>query len=251
MAYFSGQGRVYIGARDAAGNPAGLTFVGNVPELKVSLSVDTIEHQEAQSGQRLTDLQLIKTKKGEFACTLEELIPVNLALALYGHSTPITPGTVTGEALPNPVTPGHLYPLAMQNVSAVQVQDSDPTTPKTLPAAQYSVNAKHGSLVILDATTGGPYVEPFTVDYAYGAVQSTAMFTQPLPERWIRFEGLNTADGNREVVIDLYRVAINPAKELSIITDELLKFELSGQVLADLTKPAGGDLGQFGRLVLL
>ena len=53
MAYFSGQGRVYIGARDEFGNPAGLTFVGNVPELKVSLSVDTIEHQEAQSGQRL------------------------------------------------------------------------------------------------------------------------------------------------------------------------------------------------------
>ena len=46
MAYFSGQGRVYIGARDDLGNPAGLTFVGNVPELKVSLSVDTIEHQD-------------------------------------------------------------------------------------------------------------------------------------------------------------------------------------------------------------
>ncbi len=78
MAYFSGQGRVYIGARDSAGNPAGLTFVGNVPELKVSLSVETLEHQEAQSGQRLTDLQLIKTKKGEFACTLEELSSGNL-----------------------------------------------------------------------------------------------------------------------------------------------------------------------------
>ncbi|AUM00570.1 hypothetical protein B4966_10635 [Rhodocyclaceae bacterium] len=250
MPYFSGQGRVYIGARDGLGNPAGLAFVGNVPELKVSLSVDTIEHQEAQSGQRLTDLQLIKTKKGEFACTLEELSPGNLALALYGHSTPVTPGTVTGEALPQPVVPGSLYPLAHQNVSAVQIQDSD-VTPKTLPSSQYSVHVKHGSVLILDATTGGPYVEPFTVDYAYGAAHSTAMFTQPLPERWIRFEGLNTADGNREVVIDLYRVAINPAKELSIITDELLKFELSGQVLADLSKPIDGELGQFGRLVLL
>lgn len=250
MAYFSGQGRVYIGARDSAGNPAGLTFVGNVPELKVSLSVETLEHQEAQSGQRLTDLQLIKTKKGEFACTLEELSSGNLALALYGHSTTVAPGTVTGEALPNPVTAGHLYPLAHQNVSAVQIQDSD-SPPKPLPATQYQVHARHGSVLILDATTGGPYVEPFTVDYAYGAAQSTAMFTRPLPERWIRFEGLNTADANREVVIDLYRVAINPAKELSIITDELLKFELSGQVLADLSKPADGELGQFGRLVLL
>ena len=250
MAYFSGQGRVYIGARDSAGNPAGLTFVGNVPELKVSLSVETLEHQEAQSGQRLTDLQLIKTKKGEFACTLEELSAGNLALALYGYSTTVAPGTVTGETLPNPVTAGSLYPLAHQNVSAVQIQDGS-SPPKTLPATQVQVHARHGSVLILDATTGGPYVEPFTVDYAYGAAQSTAMFTRPLPERWIRFEGLNTADANREVVIDLYRVAINPAKELSIITDELLKFELSGQVLADLSKPADGELGQFGRLVLL
>jgi hypothetical protein len=250
MPYFSGQGRVYIGARDTNGNPLGLSYVGNVPELKVSLSVETIEHQESTSGQRLTDLQLIKSKKGEFSCTLEELIPVNLALALYGTTTDQTSGTVTAEALPNPVTVGSLYLLAKQNVSSVVVKDSS-ATPQTLPAGQYSLNAKHGSLVIIDKTTGGPYVEPFKVDYAYGAAQSTAMFTQPLPERWIRFQGLNTADSNREVVIDLYRVAINPAKDLSIITDDLLKFELSGQVLADTLKPALGDLGQFGRIVLL
>lgn len=250
MSYFSGQGRVYIGARDAAGNPLGLSYVGNVPELKVSLSVETLEHMESTSGQRLTDLQLIKTKKGEFACTLEELIAVNLGLALYGTTIEQTSGTVTSEVLPNPVTAGSLYLLAKQNVSSVVVKDAS-ATPKTLPAAQYGLNAKHGSLVINDTTTGGPFVEPFKVDYAYGAAKSTALFTQPLPERWVRFEGLNTADGNREVVIDLYRVAINPAKELSIITEELLKFELSGQVLADMSKPVGGDLGQFGRLVLL
>jgi len=58
MSYFSGQGRVFIGARDNNGNPQGLVYVGNVPDLKVSLSVETLEHQESQSGQRLTDLQL-------------------------------------------------------------------------------------------------------------------------------------------------------------------------------------------------
>ncbi|WP_020406546.1 hypothetical protein [Hahella ganghwensis] len=250
MAYFSGQGRVYIGARDSNGNPLGLNFVGNVPELKVSLSVETLEHQESTSGQRLTDLQLIKTKKGEFSCTLEELIAINLGLALYGTTTDQVSGTVTNETLATPMATGSLYLLAKQNVSSVVIKDSSPT-PKTLPASQYQLNAKHGSLLINDITTGGPYVEPFKADYAYGAAQSTAMFTQPLPERWIRFEGLNTADSNREVVIDLYRVAINPAKELSVITDELLKFELSGQVLADTLKPAAGDLGQFGRIVLL
>ncbi|ALD91880.1 hypothetical protein CR3_2688 [Cupriavidus gilardii CR3] len=132
MPYFSGQGRVYIGARDAAGNPQGLSFVGNVPELKVSLSVETLEHQESTSGQRLTDLQLIKTKKGEFACTLEELIAVNLGLALYGTTIEQVSGTVTAEALPNPVTAGSLYLLAKQNVSSVVVKDAS-GTPKTLP----------------------------------------------------------------------------------------------------------------------
>ena len=90
-----------------------------------------------------------------------------------------------------------------------------------------------------------------TASYSYGTANVTAMFTQPLPERWVRFEGLNTADSNKEVVIDLYRVAINPTKELSVIGNDLMKFELSGQVLADLTKPASGSLGQFGRIVLL
>ena len=117
MPYFSGQGRVHIGARETNGNPQGLSFVGNVPELNVSLSVETLEHQESTSGQRLTDLQLIKTKKGEFACTLEELIPANLALALYGTTADQGTGTVTAEPLPNTVTVGSLYLLAKQNVS--------------------------------------------------------------------------------------------------------------------------------------
>jgi len=249
-AYFSGQGRVFIGKRDSNGNADGLQFVGNVPELRVSPSVETIEHQEAQTGQRLTDLQILRSTSAEFTCTLEELLAANLALALYGQTVNVTPGTVTGERLPSPVTLGSLYPLAKQNVSAVVVRDSSPT-PRVLPAAQYNLNAKHGSLSINDVTAGGPFVQPFTIDYAYGAAQSTSMFTQPLPERWVRFEGLNTANGNREVVIDLYRVAINPTRELSLISDELMRFELSGRVLADLSKPAGGDLGQFGRMVIL
>ena len=247
-AYFSGQGRVFIGTRDPNGHADGLQFVGNVPELRISPSVETLEHQEAQSGQRLTDLQILRSVSAEFTCVLEELLPVNLALALYGNAHTVAPGTVTDERLPNPLKPGHLYPLAKQNVSGVVVRDA---ANATLPATQYSVNARHGSLTLLDATTGGPYVQPFQVSYSFGAAQSTAMFTQPLPERWIRFEGLNTANANREVVIDLYRVSINPTRELSLISDELMRFELSGRVLADLSRPSDGDLGQFGRMVLL
>ncbi len=250
MAYFSGQGRVYIGARDDSGNPLGLDFVGNVPDLKVSLSVETLEHKESTSGQRLTDLQLIKSKKGEFSCTLEELRPVNLELALYGTTKKITSGSVTSEALPNPIEKDKLYLLEYQNVSSVVINDSTPTPPQTLQASEYTVNEKYGSVIIHDISSSS-YVEPLLVNYSYGDYQSTVMFTKPLPERWIRFEGLNTVDSNREVIIDFYRVAMNPANEFSVITEELLKFDITGQALADTLKPVDGMFGQFGHIILL
>lgn len=249
MSYFSGQGRVYLAARDNNGNPLALRWVGNVPDLKISLSVETIEHKESYSGQRLTDLQLIKSKDGEFSCTLEDLSAENLELSLFGVTSSVIAGTVTAEALPSGIAVGETRLLARQFVSSVVVTDSS-GTPKTLPSAQYTVHAAQGAITFNDITTGGPYVQPFKVDYSYGAAKTTAMFRSAQPEVWLRFDGINTADGNKPVIVDLYRVAINPTKDLSLISDELQRFELSGRVLADVTKPSDGSLGQFGRLIL-
>lgn len=249
MAYFSGQGRVFLASRDSNGNPINLRWVGNVPDLKISLNVETIEHKESYSGQRLTDLQLIKGKDGEFSCTLEDLSIENLELSLYGVTSSTSGGSVTGETLATGVVAGDMRLLANQFVADVVVKDSD-TPPKTLPAAQYQVFAGQGAIQFNDITTGGPYVQPFKVDYDYGGRKQVAMFRAPQPEVWLRFDGVNTSAGNAPVIVDLYRVAINPTKDLSMIGEELQRFELSGRVLADLTKPTDGALGQFGRIIL-
>ncbi|CAH0446249.1 hypothetical protein LMG9673_04774 [Ralstonia pseudosolanacearum] len=76
------------------------------------------------------------------------------------------------------------------------------------------------------------------------------IFTQPLPERYLRLEGLNTAQGNAKVLVELYRVAFDPLKELSLISDDYNKFEIEGSLLADPTKPFDAVLGQFGRIVM-
>ena len=92
---------------------------------------------------------------------------------------------------------------------------------------------------------------PIKAAYAFGETTEIGIFTQPLPERFLRFEGLNTAQGNAKVLVELYRVAFDPLKELSLISDEYNKFELEGSLLADNTKPADSLLGQFGRIVTL
>ncbi|MCX8016478.1 MAG: DUF4097 domain-containing protein, partial [Rhodocyclaceae bacterium] len=246
MAYFSGQGRVYLAQRDANGNPLALRWVGNVSDLKVSLAVETIEHKESYSGQRLTDLTLIKAKTGEFSCTLEDFSVENLELSLYGTTSSNTSGSVSNETLPAGITAGEIRLLANPFVSSVTITDSS-GTPKTLPATQYTVHENQGAIQFNDITTGGPYTQPFKVSYTRGASRRIAMFRQAQPEVWMRFDGVNTADGNKPVILDLYKIAINPTKDLSMIGDEQQRFELSGKVLADMTKVNDAALGQFGR----
>lgn len=245
MAYFSGQGRVYIGQRDAAGNALAMRWIGNVPELKVSLNVETIEHKESYSGQRLTDLQLIKGKDGEFSCSIEDFNIENLELTLYGQTSSVTAGTVTAEPLPTGLVAGSIALLANQFVSSVVVKDSA-AVPETVPATNYKVHAEQGAIEFLNV---GTYTQPFKVDYAYGAAKRLAMFKSGQPEVWLRFDGLNTADGNKRVIVDLYRVVLAPTKDLSLIGDDLQKFDLSGRVLADVTKSDTGPLGLFGRVI--
>lgn len=245
--YFVGQGKVFIGSRDVLGNPMALRFVGNVPNLKFSLKTDVIEHKESTSGQRATDARIIKGKSADFSCALEDFTKENLALVLYGASSQITTGTVTAEALPLGLAVGDFAALKGQSVTSVVVKDSTPVTPLTLVAGtDYELNAEHGSIRILNI---GAYVQPFKADYTKGAVTSINMLTQPLPERFVRFEGLNIADSNKPVLIELYRVAIDPLKELAMIGENVASFDLSGSVMIDALKANDAVLGQFGRIV--
>ena len=89
MPYYSGQGKAFIAAA-TAGVPGAFRYVGNCPILQVALEVDVLEHKESTSGQRLTDLRIIRGKSCKFTFTLEEFEKRNLALALYGADSSIS-----------------------------------------------------------------------------------------------------------------------------------------------------------------
>jgi starvation-inducible outer membrane lipoprotein len=95
------------------------------------------------------------------------------------------------------------------------------------------------------------YTLPLKATYSYGATQSVAMFTAPIKEVAIRFEGVNTAENNEKVLVEVYRVAVDSAKELDLITDSNGRLSLEGEVLIDPAKPFDAQYGQFGRYVKL
>lgn len=320
--YFSGQGVVLIGARDAAGNPAGLVPVGNVSGLKISVATSVIEHKESKTGARAIDLRMTTETKASLSMTVEHFDSTGLALALRGSSTEKASASVVAEAVKGYW--GKITPLTNMGVSAVAVKRGATTLTAYVndaTAYDYKVNPEGGSFKLNDgsvtalsanATIGGvvpsavtvgattsvtvantavagSYVAlsgfagadaallnnkahyvvsatptgvvlgtntsgktitvgtplavfdggALTVDYTY----SSQFLVDPLvygsQERWMRFEGLNTADNNNAVVVDIFRFLIDPLKELSLIGDTINNFVLDGNVLADSSRSTG------------
>lgn len=241
--YFSFQGIVSLGT--AGSNALEEYEVGNCPSLTIDLSVETIEHTESWSGQRMTDLRLIKSKKASVKMTLESFDLDNLALGLYGAPANRDAGTVTAESL-GAVQAGKVYPLANpMSVSNVVISDG---ADQTVNPSRYEVDTTFGVIKVLD-TTGTTM--PWKVNYSYGAAKNLAMFLNNPPARRLRLRGVNTAQSNAPVMIELYRVVFDPIKSLAMIQDDLGSLEFEGSALADPTKASDQMLGMFGRVMML
>ncbi len=301
--YYSGQGSLYAATRNAlTGKAEGFVAMGNVPELTLDIEIDKFEHKESESGARLLDLTIVKTKKGKFKLKLENLTLDNLALGLYGVSSIVAGAPVVSEPLT--AFSGKRCPLANARISAVTV-----TAPNATPAArvnsnpytvgQYYVpavaNSHYYKCTILGTSAAAPPAfttngttfadgtatfkdmglvtktltsdytldlvngvlipvvgggitdgEPLAVSYTYAGYNNMEAFTTSAsPERWLRFEGLNTVDDTK-VLLDLYRAQFDPLTGYSLLSDEIASVDLGGNLLAD-SFIVGGGLSQFFR----
>lgn len=254
--YASFQGRVYLGKRDSEGKPIEVRSPGNVAELKLSLKTDVLEHYESQSGQRTLDHRMVKQKSASVTLTIEEFTKENLALALYGNFLVASPGSVSNEEVggSNPALTERYF-LAHPKIGSLVLQDSSATPATLIEGLDYTVDKDFGALQLLRLHDGGsppvPYTAPLRASYTFGTSTEIGIFTQALPERYLRLEGLNTAQANAKVLVELYRVAFDPLKEISFISNDYNKFEMEGSLLADASKPVDAVLGQFGRIQLL
>jgi len=235
--YYSGQGIVLMASRDASGNPTGFTNVGNCSALTIALNTNTVEHRESSTGARGIDLRLTTQVSATVNVTMESFNTENLSLGLYGTSAANAGATVVGETLTAPLVLGQTIALANIGVSALTLTDSTGVTTYAV-GTDYAINPESGSIVVL---AGGTIVagQALLCDYTYAAYSQVDAFTVSQPERWLRFEGLNTADGNKAVTVDVFRMATDPLAELALIGDTIGQVALTGSALSDSTKVTG------------
>lgn len=241
--YYSGQGIVMLAKRDVNGNPMGFTPIGNVSDLKISVSVSTIEHKESQTGQRAIDLRLTTETKSALSMTVENFIAANLADALRGTDTLVAAGAATAETITCYL--GKIVSLKHIQVSAVVVKNGAATL---VAGTDYTVNTEAGSIKFAPTIGTVADGDELTVAYSFAQQQQIDALTEGAKELYMRFEGLNTAEGNVPVVVEVFKFLTDPLKELSLISDTIQQFTLEGSVLADSTKTVGSKFFRVTKL---
>jgi hypothetical protein len=236
--YFRGQGKVYIANLDA--NDAitgGFRFVGNVPDLKLQLATEPTEHRESTSGNRSVDLIIDQVLSGKLMTTLEDFSKKNLSLAMFGTDSTVSGATATDEEIIAKL--GYSVPLSKINVTAFTSLEVGANT--ITASGNYSVDLKSGMITFEEDPTDTNLVEDATClcTYTYGGHSKVTGFTQSRKNYWLRFDGLNTVDSSKPVVIDIYKVTFDPQKELALINTELSKMEVDGNMLYSNAGPEG------------
>ena len=144
-----------------------------------------------------------------------------------GHYYKVTTaGTTAGT---NPT-----WPTNGSTVTSGTAVFTDMGTNVKVLGTDYTVDAKNGVLVF--PATGSTLTDgdDLTVDYSHGAYTNLEAFTQAVsPERWLRFEGLNTVDGSH-VLVDCYRAQFDPLTGYSLINEDIAAIDMSGSLLADM-----------------
>lgn len=78
-----------------------------------------------------------------------------------------------------------------------------------------------------------------TSAYSYVGQNIVEALTAGTQDRFLRFEGLNTADENKAVIVEVFKFVLDPTKDLSLIGDGIGQFILEGNVLADPLQTTG------------
>ncbi|AAP95132.1 hypothetical protein A6046_03375 [[Haemophilus] ducreyi] len=237
--YSYAQGKIFLAARLANGDIKDVRWVGDVSEASLSLSVEEFTHKESYSGQRQEVRKIITGKSGELSLKFHEMSRENLALLLLGADSKVEAGTVTGEKLPAEIKVGDRIVLAHQNVSNVTIAGLTENT-------DFMVDRTFGTIDFMKAQSGDKEVA-----YSYGAVENVAMLTDNPQDLFLRYEGVNLAEQDEWVLMELYKINFNPTDALALINNDnaLAALTAKAKVLADTTKKGDDLLGRFGRVV--
>lgn len=232
---FLGVGKLYLEDLDES---KGLLFTGNCSELTYEATPQDIEAPDYTTPGGGTDASVQRITALNVNYNARHFNKANMSRAIYGNSTDVEAGTVTGEE--HVANPGAMIILAYPGASSVVVKDETGTTTYVLDT-DYILNAAGFPEVIEGGSiTPGSTI---TVDYSYAKHATIQALVKSGKRFRMVFIGLNEARSGKPVVIEVFRVNHSPAS-LSFIGDEFQGMEFTAKVEKDATK-VGTGISQY------
>lgn len=227
---YIGVGKVHARAFGTTGK---FRHVGNVSELVLKHKLDVQKQRDYTRAGGGTAIRVERIEAIDCSTTWLTYSAENWALAMSGTATDVVGGTATAEVAKG--YKGALVPLAFPPSAITTVTDSTATT--TYDAGDDYVLSGAGLYIpdgssIIDAAD-----LKVTYTYAAHARLEGAMATGG--EMQLLFEGLNEADSDKPVLMDLWRMSVPAAEEIALIGDKLGEMKFQGELLKDATKGAG------------
>lgn len=238
---YLGSGKIY--AR-IAGAAAGLMELGNASKLEIAVKDKKVKMQDSTKPGGGVYASVSQIETVTLAMTLNDLNKTNVARAVFGTESAVAGATVVDEVVTGYL--GALVPLANPNPTAVVVTNSAGTT-TYVEGTDYEV--RPGG--IFPFATGGTMTDAqaLKVDYTFASYHKVEAMTTGAITLELHFDGLNEANSNKPVIVDIYRAQLSPTKALSLLGDKFADLQIDAEVLKDPTK-TGAGVSQFFRAKL-
>lgn len=239
--YYYGQGKVYLSLRNNDGIALDWKWIGDVSGLAVTLKFDEQKTKISRGGMLYTSEKIRTGNNGTVSATWFNFSDDNLSTLLDGEVRTQLPDIVSNYTLPSGITAGCRVCLPHQRIWSVEI-------PGLVPEVDYSVDKHWGAIVF----NSKPTVQPVKVSYEHARKTAIPMAMNNKKEFSLRYEGINMAEKNSYVLLELYRIAYEPISGWSLINDgnTLSGIETSAELLIDPKKFHDPFFGPFGQVSL-
>ena len=223
--YMLGRGVLYFDRFDSCGDVTGERHLGNVPEFKINVTMETVAHEQSQSGLKTKDLEVPLRANATAEFTIEEFSLFNMMIALYGTEGEISQaaGSVAAPGEACTTNLGTWTKLTYRNVSNVAIVGGGYTegTDYTVDEVTGRIYWDEDSTLLTDG--GTLYV---TYDYAVTEYVTIQAFGANKVEGFLRFIGDPQNGPIWEV--EGWRVQLSTDGDINFIADEFGQINIMG-----------------------
>ncbi|MBL4796734.1 MAG: hypothetical protein JKY50_04935 [Oleispira sp.] len=230
---FVGVGTVYL---ENLKESKGLLPIGEVSKLELAIETEKLElKSHIQSGGGLAD-SITRISGVNIAMDIDNFSADNIAMALFGNTTAAVGAAITDE--PHKAYPGALVSFVNPPdlESGIEVTSVDGLTTYVL-GVDYELSPAGITIIAGGAISA---MTEILVDYIGVNHDVIEMLTGAGDSYRLYFEGLNEANSDSPVLVDIFRSKFDPTSSIGFITEGIGNLSMSGTVLKDTTKVGAG-----------